>query len=93
MKALLCSADREQSNSITVGLRVTNFVVPFPLKCTFYTIVVPLQLLVTTKHRENVAVISSITWYSIVCIVYGSSSTCFILLESIGLNTYNVNVF
>ena len=44
------------------SLRVINFVVPCVLKSNFLDhrhVLVPLAAAVTTKHRENVAVISS----------------------------------
>ena len=53
----------EQSKGATKGLRVLNFVVPCVLKLTFLDhrhILVPVAAAVTTKHCENVAVISRI---------------------------------
>ena len=55
----------KQSEGATKGLRVINYVVPCVLKSFLnpYIVLVPLQLLVTSKQQENVAVISSdIAW-------------------------------
>ena len=52
----------EQSEGATKGLRVINFVVPCVLKSNFLDhrhVLVHLAAAVTTKHCENVAVISS----------------------------------
>ena len=52
----------EQSEGATKGLKVINFGVPSVLKSNFLGhrhVLVPLAAAVTTKHHENVAVISS----------------------------------
>ena len=56
----------QRSEGATKGLRVLNYVVSCVLMSNFldpYIVLVPWQLLVTRKQRENVAVISSnIAW-------------------------------
>ena len=53
----------EQSEGATKGLRVINYVDPWVLKFKFLDyswVILPLQLLVTTKQGENVVVVSPI---------------------------------
>ena len=52
----------EQSEDTTKGLKAINFVVPCALKSNLFShthVLVPVAAAVTTKHRENVLVISS----------------------------------
>ena len=62
MSYIILAVVPEQSEDATKGLRVINFIVPCVLKSNFLGhihVLVPVAAAVTTKHQENVAVISS----------------------------------
>ena len=50
----------ERSEGATKGLRFINYVDTWVLKLDYSLVVVPFQLLVTTKHREIVVAISKL---------------------------------